>query len=59
MTFDKKIEMQREEILSDENLWFAGEFLGHSPSPDEAGMHYANHGGADNFNELHPQDDVD
>lgn len=44
---------QKEEALSDENKYFAGEKLGHSPNPDEAVLHYANNGGAEHFAETH------
>lgn len=45
----KYLQAQKEEILSPENMWFAGERLGHPPSPSEAAGHYISHGGADHF----------
>lgn len=44
------LQKQTEEALkSPENAWFAGEKLGHSPSPNEAIMYFIQNGGAENF----------
>ncbi len=45
----KRTEAQIQEILGDDNMWYAGERLGHSPNPNEAAMHFVNHGGAADF----------
>jgi hypothetical protein len=46
-------ELEKEDILSSDNRWFAGEVLGHEPSDDEAALHYIKNGGADNFSKRH------
>jgi hypothetical protein len=43
------LQRQKEEALSPNNLWYAGEWLGHSPSNEEAFRHYIRHGGAADF----------
>jgi len=41
--------LQQEEILGDENRYYAGLSLGHEPTPEEAAWHYIKCGGAKNF----------
>ena len=43
------LKKQREEILGPENQWFAGQAVGHPPTPQESGLHYVKHGGAEDF----------
>ena len=43
------LELEKEEMLSPENRWFAGEKLGHSPTDQEAEMYYIQNGGAEGF----------
>jgi len=42
---------QYQQIVSPDNLWYAGERLGHPPSPEEALIHFATQGGAKKFAE--------
>ncbi|MFA6364978.1 MAG: hypothetical protein WCW78_01110 [Candidatus Paceibacterota bacterium] len=49
----KYLDLQKEEMLSNENKWFAGEKLGHSPTNKEAEMYYVEHGGAEGFAKKH------
>ena len=50
MKKDKKyINKEIKEILGDENKWFTGEKVGHSPSADEMALHYVLSGGAEDF----------
>ena len=49
-------EEQWELAQSDDNRWYAGERLGHSPNGCEAFIHFAlNSSGAANFRRQHPQ----
>ncbi|MFH1564588.1 MAG: hypothetical protein ABIC82_01935 [bacterium] len=43
------INKQLEESKEDYNKWFAGEEVGHDPTPEEMFTHYAKYGGAKNF----------
>lgn len=47
LLFDNR--QQIKEALSDENKWFAGECLGHSPTDEEAILHYILHGGSERY----------
>lgn len=47
------LELEKEEMLSAENKWFAGEKLGHSPTDQEAEMYYVENGGPEGFAERH------
>jgi|GEM_PF-1906433 len=45
--------LQIEETLGDDNKYFAGLELGHSPTKEEAAQHYVTHGGPEHFAETH------
>ncbi|MFA4936981.1 MAG: hypothetical protein WC575_01635 [Patescibacteria group bacterium] len=46
-------ELQKKEILGPDNEYFAGQELGHSPTDNEAAVHYVEHGGAEHFAKEH------
>ncbi|HDQ16585.1 MAG TPA: hypothetical protein ENN31_00470 [Candidatus Vogelbacteria bacterium] len=48
--------LQRKEMLSGLNRYYAGLALGHSPDDFEAVMHYINSGGAADFRRRHEND---
>lgn len=37
---DTSLAQQRAEIVSDDNRWYAGEYFGHSPTPEECAEYY-------------------
>lgn len=41
--------------LGDENRWYAGERVGHDPTPDECMEHFYLHGGADAFRQQNSE----
>lgn len=43
------LDLEEEEILGDDNMYYAGLALGHSPSREEAAEYYVEHGGASEF----------
>jgi len=43
------LEKQIAEMQSPTNRWFAGEKLGHDPSPSEASLHFVQSGAATTF----------
>jgi hypothetical protein len=49
------IEKQLEEMLSQDNTYFAGEILGHEPNRQEKILHYILNGGAANFRQRWQQ----
>jgi len=40
---------QKEDMVGEVNKWYAGEKLGHEPTPSEAALHYVTSGGAEKF----------
>ena len=47
------LELEKQEMLSPENKWFAGEKLGHPPTDQEAEMYYVENGGPEGFAQRH------
>jgi len=47
------LELEKEEMHSPENKWFAGEKLGHPPTDKEAEMYYIENGGPEGFAKRH------
>lgn len=48
--------VQRAEVVGDDNMWFTGEAVKHPPNKQEAGIHWATHGGPEDFNKRHPRE---
>jgi len=46
------LEEQAEVVFGDDNLYFAGQKLGHKPSPEEAWRHWVKSGAAKRWREL-------
>ncbi|MFH1111470.1 MAG: hypothetical protein V1712_00145 [Patescibacteria group bacterium] len=46
-------ELQIKEMLGQDNEYFAGRELGHSPTDEEAAEYYVEHGGAEHFAKEH------
>jgi len=46
---DNRTKAQLWEVFSDDNIWFAGLYYGHSPSADEAMEYFVISGGAKDF----------
>jgi len=53
LSLKEYLDLEREEMHSPENMFFAWQALGHSPSYKEAEMYYVEHGGATGFAERH------
>lgn len=51
--FRQYINLQINEALGPENMWYTGEEVGHPPTPQEALRHYAEAGGAEHFAQTH------
>jgi len=47
------LELEEEEILGCDNMYYAAQALGHEPSKNEAALHYIEHGGAKVFAEKY------
>ncbi|MCX6796719.1 MAG: hypothetical protein NTW06_04470 [Candidatus Falkowbacteria bacterium] len=46
-------EEQKKRALEEKNMYFVWLRLGRPPTPDEAGQHFANEGGAEEFARTH------
>lgn len=53
LSLKEYLELERQEMLSPENKWFAGEKLGHSPTDQEAEQYYVENGGPEGFAKRH------
>ncbi len=56
LSLEELAEQNIEQIVeahSDDNKWFTGEEVGHSPTEDELLMHFAEHGGGTHYREEH------
>jgi len=54
---DRRNKDQQAEALGDDNMWFAGEKIGHEPSDEEAVRHYIESGGAKDYAERHKKEE--
>lgn len=49
LTLFEYLQLEKNEILGSDNMWFTGVTIGHHPTPEEAARHYVENGGPENF----------